>query len=408
MSSSLKPLGSFAPGINNRLEPHELDIKQSDGSPGTYLYGADNVDINKKGNLKRRRGQTQVLSGYSHSVWSDQNPDAYVVLNDVLTGLLDTQTGFATTSIRTGMARLPVSYARGADGDVYWSNGADIRRVHLGADRPIATPPLANAPQATIVAGALRAGHYILALTQSSVDGESPATDTQHFNLADNQGLQIVSAVPVNVYLSAPNGDILTFQGSGTTVNIVTVNETAHRCMTLDRDVMPAGQIVRFFNGRMYVASGAVLYVSDPYNYGIYDPIGSYFPFPSEITVIEPTANGTYICADQTYFINDIFSDALQEVLAYGGILGTSGRNFDTDEVFWNSSRGLIIADKNVTIKAVQNDVIQFGDAAMGATFFREQDGMRHLVSSRVGVEVNTASATTYMTGQVVRRSNNQ
>lgn len=407
MSSSLKPLGSFAPGINNRLEPQELDTKQADGTPATYLYGADNVDINKRGNLKRRRGYTQTLSGSAHSVWSDGS-EAYVVIDDVLTGLFDTQTGFARTSVRTGMARQPVSYARGADGDVYWSNTFDIRRISAGVDRPIATPVLANAPQATIVAGALRAGHYILAMAPFTVDGEGPATDPQHFQLADNQGLAFTSPVPVNVYLTAPNGSFLHFQGSGTSFQLLTQSDSGHVCQTLNRDVMPAGQIVRFYNGRMLVASGNSLYVSDPYNYGLYDPFGSFFPFAANIDVVEPTTNGVYICADQTYWIGDLFAGDLIEVLNYGGVPGSSGRNQDTDEVYWNSSRGLIIADKNMSVKAVQNDVIQFGDAASGATYFREQDGMRQLVASRAGVGVNTALATSFMRGQVLRRSDNQ
>lgn len=395
--------GSLAPGLNNRLEPTKLDTRLADRRKATYLYGAENVDLNGEGYLKRRRGQIERAGNPSHSLWGDLR-SSYVVTDDVLGTLTLNGDTLSLTAVRSGMPKLPVSFSRGADGVVYWTNQQVIRRIANGADLPISAEPPSLVPTVTVTSGALAAGKYLVACTIEDANGESPATPVVQVEVPNNGGIVVDAASSVTVYMSGPNGDILTKQAVGDPVSIVVHTENGQRCDTLNTALLPAGTIVRHYNGRMLVASGNALYASNPYHYGIYDPSSGYFPFPADITVVEPTDNGLYICADKTYWIGDLYADKLQELLPYGGIRGSSGRSPDDEEVYWMSPRGLVVGDKNASVKNVQEAALEMAPAQSGASLYRERDGAHHIVSTRFGVEPSVASATSFMEAEVIRK----
>ena len=392
-------LGSMAPGVNNRLGPTQLATKSADGSKATYLYGADNVDINSRGYLRRRRGHVPAIGGAAHSLWGD-GQGGYVVLNDELKSLTPAGAGLVAATVRAGMPRLPVSYSRGADGDVYWSNGTVLRRIHAGADLPASTPGPGVVPVVNVIAGGLRAGRYLLAFTKLGPGGESAATPVVQVEVAEGSGLTFGATNAV--YMSGPNGDILTYQGDVAQVTVHT--ETGPRCETLNTAELPAGTIVRHFNGRMLVAAGNVLFISEPYRYGLYRPASGFIPFPAPVTVVEPTTGGVYICADKTYWATDLLGGALPELLPYGGIAGSGGRSEVDGQVFWQSPQGLIVGNASGAVKAVQSHALQLGAARSGATLFREQEGSTHVVSSRFGVEESRAVASSFMEAEIIRK----
>lgn len=401
-------LGSLAPGLNNRLEPSRLQLRLPDRSQATYLYGADNVDITSNGFLKRRRGQSLASAGAAHSLWSDQQ-GAFGVVDGVLAKLSGDGAGLTREAIRQGLPALPVSYSRGADGDVYWTNSVEVRRIAVGGDRPIATAPLALVSDPVLVGGALPAGRYLVALTVSGPDGESPATTPVAVEVDGDQGIAfsgLPAGLAVNLFATGANGEILSHQASSSTgtVTMLTLRLNGRTCDTLNRELMPAGSIVRHYNGRMLVASGNTLFLSDPYRYGLYDPSVGYIPFPAAVSVVEPMAAGVYIVADKTYWIGDLLADALQEKLAYGGTPGTSGRSPDGTQAFWQSPRGLVLGDADGNVSNVQEHALKFSAARSGASLYREQDGMTHIVSTRYGAEPSVAAATSYMEAEIVRK----
>lgn len=400
-------LGSMALGVNNRVKPTALERTLPNRTKATYLHAGDNVDIDEMGKVRRRRGTTTVLEGDAHSIWADEE-GAFAVIDGSLKALSRNGEGLLGITVRTPMPSLPLSYSRGADGDVYWTNGAQLRRVVAGAtDRPAATPPLSSIPAIGLIGGALAAGKYLVAMTVVDADGESPATPVVQVDVPENGGIRIVSPDAVAVYMSAPDGDILTLQVAGATgtIDVLTYNESGRRCATLNTAVMPSGSIVRHYNGCMLVAAGPVLYVSLPYRYGLFDPSKGYIPLPADITMVEPTTNGVYIAADKTYWIADLLAqDQLLERLPYGAIPGTSGRSPDDLSAFWQSPRGLVVGDENGAVKAVQEDALAFSAAASGASLYRERDGAVHIVSSRAGAQPNTAAASTWMEAEIVRK----
>jgi hypothetical protein len=401
----IEKIGSLAPGINNRREPTRLSTRLANGQEGSYLTAADNVDLNQDGYIKRRDGTTSAIEGAAHSLWSDGG-EGYGVIAGNLERLTDGGDQLQRDVVRAAMPNLPLSYSRGADGHVYWSNGQALRRIVNGVDRPVLTEPV-PAPAISRIAGAMPAGRYLVAFTRNGPDGESPASTAQAIDLPANSGIAFTSSLGLDVYLSAPNGDVLTLQmqGASGTCHIVTRHEGGRRCATLNRALMPAGSIVRHYNGALLVAAGPTLFVSDPYYYGLYDPSRSYIPFPAPITVVESTARGVYVCADRTYWLSPTDpTSGMTDVLPYGGIAGTGGQSAVDKTVFWQSPRGLVVADDQGQAKAVQEGAIKFGAARSGATLYRESDGSNHIVSTRFGVESSVAAATSFMDAEIVRK----
>ena len=174
--------------------------------------------------------------------------------------------------------------------------------------------------------------------------------------------------------------------------------------MTLNRSAMPAGQIVRHYNGQMLVASGSVLFISDLYNYGVFNPATGYIPFIEPISVIEPTDGGIYLVADQAYWLGgDLRTTSLDSKLPYGAVPGTSGFSTRYMQAYWMSFAGLVIADEQGNVKNVQEDNLEFSAATAGASLWRERDGMRHLLTTRSGQGPDTAALGCYLDAEVVR-----
>lgn len=405
-------LGSLAPGLNNRLEATQLQQVLPDRSRATFLYGAENVDINDRGRLRRRVGQTLVAAGDAHSLWGDGG-GAFSVFDDSLVQLEESGAGLARSVVRAGMPRLPVSYSRGGDGEVYWSNGAALRRISAGQDRPVATAPLSVAPSLNVGAGALPAGRYIVCFTVVSEDGESPSTPPVQVEMPENGALVIgPAAADALVYVSGPNGEIPILQGAvgAAGLTLYTLSETGRRCTTMNTVVMPAGTIVRHYNGAMLVASGSALSISLAYNYGLLHPGKGYITFPAPVTLVEPVDGGVFLAADKTYWMSDLLngSDGLREVLPYGAVPWSShslpAQKEGQRKVCWHSSRGLVIGSSDGTARAVQDDVLTFADAASGASLYRERNGMRQVITSRFGVEPSVAAAASFMDAEVIRK----
>lgn len=58
---------------------------------------------------------------------------------------------------------------------------------------------------------------------------------------------------------------------------------------------MPGGQAVAAWNGRLLVARGNRLHVSEPLRYGVYDTLGGYVQFDDRITWLAALSSGVYV-----------------------------------------------------------------------------------------------------------------
>ena len=178
---------------------------------------------------------------------------------------------------------------------------------------------------------------------------------------------------------------------------------------TLGFRPMPAGSIVRVHNGRLLTADRNGLYYSEPYAPTWHNPLRGYIPLPG-ITLVEPMQAGIYITtADRTYWLAgaDIAGDAaLVDLLPYGAAAGSSTRINNALDVAWYSQRGIVIGSRDGQVKNMQEDTTATEKASRAAMLYREQDGMRQLVSSLFGAEATVAAASTYFEAELVRKEN--
>lgn len=407
-----KSIGPFV-GLNNRVPDHQLAIVERGRKAGDYLRNAVNVDLTASGTLQRRPGTEQVLpmSG-AHSLWSDEHA-AFFVADGTLYQLSDT---LQATALRTGLVPgRSVSYAR-VSGDVYWSNGLLIERITAGVSGPAGVPPLNPAPVVSAASGgSLPAGLYQVALTRRSASGEeSGSTTPVQVSVPENGTISVTGIAGgtdfVSVYMSPPNGDMLfraaVLPAGQSVVSFPAMPALAGRLQTLLMRPMPAGQIVRYAHGRLLVASGSMLYFSEPFAPALHNPSKGYIPFPERITVVEPTDGGVYVVADETYWLAgpDITQSEVVTKLPYGAVEGTSGQNPRDKTVFWFSSQGLVVGTPDGQVKNLQEDAVSVDPASSGATLYREQNGMRQLVSSLFGSGTSVAAASSFMSAEIVRK----
>ena len=407
MSANTTPIGPFS-GINNRLPDHQLGIVERGQRAGDYLRNAVNVDLTAAGTLQRRKGSTLAQAGADcHSLWSDGEQAFYV------DG--DTLYQYPRTVLRSGLVPgRRVSYCETPAGDVIWSNGTVLERIRAGVSAPVGLPVPNPAPSISATAGgSLKAGVYQVAITATNADGEeSGATWPVQVVVADGGRIEIAGlpGTLTNIYVSPLNGDKLYLAATTTASYIIPVmGAQGAQCPTLNLRPLPAGRFVREYHGRLLVADAAGLYYSEPWAYGLYNPLRGYIPLPG-ITLLEPGQTGVYVAtADKTYWLSGLDVDQVErmvELLPYGAVDGSATRIENSNDIAWFSARGLIVADAQGQAKNVQEATVAVGPAQIGATLYREQDGMRQLVAAVSGAQESRAAANSFMTMEVVRKEN--
>lgn len=405
-------------GLDNRRPEARLNTEE-----GTYLRAAVNVDLTNTGTPRRRAGYARALVGADcHSFWCD-GADAFMVDGSDLLRIAGLPYGTATrTTLRTGlMPGRPVSYARTPNG-VYYGNGIVLGRIDKLGARPACTPALATAPSAAAVAGgSLPAGRYGLCFTHLDAAGEESASTTPIWLDVPAGNLICVTNMPGTfptgaaatvMYLTLPNDSTLqraaTFTSAAATYDLAVMPWTlGARCQTVLRQPLPAGDIVRFHSGRLLSAKGPLLCYSEPYMLGLFNSTAGYIQFPSDITIVEPTPGGVWICADKTYWFagNDIATAQPDERLPYSGVPGSGGTVADTTDVFWMSPRGMVRASQDGSLKNLQEEHVAIGPVGFSAGFFRETDGRKQMAESTFAAEPNRMAAASYMEAEISRKA---
>lgn len=177
------------------------------------------------------------------------------------------------------------------------------------------------------------------------------------------------------------------------------------RVQTLLMRPLPGGHIVRHNNGRLLVAKGKTLFYSEPFAPALHYPHKGFISFDSDITVVESLKTGTYVATnDAAYFFQgDIADAAAEKVLPYGAVPGTGGASPDRLKCWWMSVRGLVQATGQ-GVTNVQEQNVAVNPAAAGASMYREQNGLKQLVTSLFGTEASGASAYTFMQAEIIRK----
>lgn len=403
---ALTKTGPWPLGVDNTSQEGGLTADEMTGRP-IALREAVNVDLSAVGRPRRRKGRTPVFAGsLVHSLWSHELLDfGLLVDGGALTALRPDQ---SRVGLGVAMGNLPVSYALVND-RVYCANRAASCVVDLGMQAWSWSPEQpAGQPTLAAVAGSLPAGQYQVAVTFTDMLGrESGATLAAVIDLPNGGGIA-ASDVPapaagfVNLYLSAANDAALRLYASaplapGAAVTL-TSPATGRALTTQFLEPMPAGDIVRFGHGRLWVARGNELFWSEALRFGLYHPARNRMRFNAPVDLLEPIGDGTggagvFVAAgNHTYWYGDADPAKWTQATAAlaGAVPGSSvvvpgstvGKPTDDPTLVWLSRGGsFVVGSAGGTVAPIKN-AAAIDDADRAATLLREQDGITTVVSA--------------------------
>lgn len=279
------PYKAFA-GLRNDVGPERFGPAD--------LAVANNVDIDKTGALTRRAGYTRRAVDPAHSLWAQGALGLFVSG----TQLRRLNVDFSSSALmEVGAARM--AYCSVGD-RVYFTNGTATGVFENNAARSWGLPVPAL-PTASLVGGDMAAGTYQFSITHTRADGqESGAPLAGVIRVAAGQCIRFdlplstdTAVVDRSIYLTPPDGE---------TLYLAMTVPAALRTYTVfaaDVDVFslplatqllqppPVGQLVAYYKGRMFVAVGAVLYMSEPFAHELFD-LRNYIELDDTITLLAP------------------------------------------------------------------------------------------------------------------------
>lgn len=392
-------------GLRNDVPPVRFNGRDVDPAKrdGADLAVAVNVDIDQSGAVARRAGYTLAAAGAAHSLWADPTgTSCFVVQGGALKRL---NADYSTTALRQLAGTGRVSYCA-VNGLVYYTNGEDSGVVEHGADRSWGLPPPAPPGVTAAGGGALPAGRYQFTMTHVRADGqESGAPLARIVDVAADGGALVftLAQAPPDVaarrlYLSTPNGETL-YQalvcgpGAGTARYDRDTTELAVPLATALLGPPPAGQLVAYYRGRVWVAVGDTLYPSEPYAYELFN-YRNYLQFDSRITLLAPLVDkesadgapvhsGFFVGTDTSCGVlvgsaPDDFSYVPKT--DYGAVLGAldyvDGALFYDKTIgartlpMWLSTAGICIGRPDMEIENPTRTRYSFAAAGQGAALF--------------------------------------
>lgn len=381
-------------GLRDNVTPERFSI-------GDLVEGT-NVDIDSSGKLSRRGGYTEVLAGGAHSLWSDRQQTLMMLVQG---GVLKRMFGdYSLETVKTLADPLsPMAYER-VSGRIYYSNGTDLGIYENGAGRSwgLPVPPL---PGAAAIAGNMPEGTYQFAVTYLRADGqESGASLAGVIQLPASGGIRFTMPVSTApdvaakvLYLSPANGEVL-FEAvamANAQVSLDYMSDPSLLSVPLQTQFHsppPAGQLLAFYRGRMFVAVGDTLFMSEPFAYERFD-LRRYFQLDGNITMLavlidkESTdvgrGSGFFVgtdqsCgvmagadADQFVYVPKTDYGAIPGALTYldGSLLGAGGAGARSLPV-WLTTAGLCVGMPDLVVNNLTRAKFDIPAAGRGAALF--------------------------------------
>lgn len=157
------------------------------------------------------------------------------------------------------------------------------------------------------------------------------------------------------------------------------------------KKALPAGQRIIFYRGRLYVASGNVLYIADPLC-DHYDVRTGFIVFTNDITMLRDVDEGIYVADGETWFLSGLAPDEFQriKVLDYDAIpfsdTTVNGseikEGLDGNYAMWVSTKGICLGSKKGQVKNLTADNYVMSTHGIGAAVLRQSDGVNHFIAT--------------------------
>jgi len=286
--------------------------------PGS-VKDAVNVIIDRDGAVERRDGRELALSGTFHSMWTDSAGRTYGVRNGVVCRFELSGTAVSYTPIETAPAVSLAATGRvrfdehngvviACSRDGLYSIAADDTAMALSLPRPPAPAVVAGS------SGGLYAGRYAVAVAWVRDWEEGPLSPASFVDVDEGGGITVqlpaddpTAVDSVRIYRTGPNGDVLMRAQdapASLTSYALGVQDLGRAATTQNLEPMPGGEIVRYWRGRLLVASGRTLRASRPMRYGLTDPRTDWVQFPKRIDIMVCVEGGVYVgTADGVVFL---------------------------------------------------------------------------------------------------------
>jgi len=298
------PLGPWPLGIDNVSDP--TSVKVDDKGRAIALCDAVNVDVDRSGDIDRRRGRRPAvaLPGL-HSLWSGSQA-TYGVAQAVLYAITPT----SARAIGSMPTDEPCYFAE-EDGGVIVASRSALMAVGTSTIEPVGVPDASSPSLAPAAIGGLAAGRYAAAVSYLRGDLEGALSPLRTIALQEGQGLQLagihapVGVDRVRVYRTALGGTVL-YQCAdlvpGTASYLLGNDTLGRQAPTQYLARMQGGDHLALWRGRALVARGRTLVVSEPMNYGLTSPRHGFVQFWSSITMLVGLEGGVYVGTRQGIF----------------------------------------------------------------------------------------------------------
>lgn len=194
----------------------------------------------------------------------------------------------------------------------------------------------------------------------------------------------------------------------GITVDTTITVTAGDKVVSVDiHNPMPAGNIIRFYRGRLYIVSGKNVWYSEPYTYDRTKLYDNYMQWPSDISVFEPVSNGIWLVSDKTYFLQGNTPSEFNTLtqLDYGAIPGTGTKVPNSNDVMWMSQRGVCLGDQDGTVTNLQEKHVAINPGLTGTSIVREHDGLKQFIGSYTPSGTTTLASSDWMAFEALRKA---
>ena len=416
-------------GVNNRIretEPGAVTDRRNKPNASLHLREAVNVDLTQFGHPIRRKGYDLLEAGYTHSLWSDPSIGYGLCVQE---GWLCTLSATGVvTQLREIHAYARVSYAV-VNQQVFWSNSLEMGRVDDAGSLHWSLPEPPIPTLATTSNGAMSAGTYKVATVYvDEFDEEYGASETALIEVSEGQGFDVsvaggwpTEAQDLRIFISQPNGEILYETATLSTPLTLSISPgilgRGREVETRDLKQPKPGKIVRYFNGRMYIARNDTVIFTEALRYGLTRPAQGIYMFASPVILLEPVADGVFVGTKEgIVFLRgmDPYDITQTNVLSHApvpnAVTRVPGEFMESGDssvpVWWGEDGAMVAGQTGGQVVQLTKDRLAVPMFSSGAMLYREQEGMAQVVSSlNKGGQISAMGASDSVVAEVRRNT---
>lgn len=374
-------------GMDNRNSNVDIPIT-------TTLRNGVNIDVLTSGKVRRRRGIVQVISDIgAHSLFSFGTRLLWATAN----ALNAATANFAKTTLLTDTRFIaPLSFVE-LNGEAYFSNESINGKVNAGGTYEAwGTAAPSNAPVcASVDSSVVKDREHMVTCTFVLNTGEESGAPIAVKVLCGDSPIIRMTSIPqsldarvvyTRIYVSDIDGEVL-YANVDVPAGLVTYDVsgpfgTGQQLKTQFMDKPPSGQLIEELNGCIYIASGNIVYFTEPLRYGLVHKVNGFFMFSERVTMLKSVPDGMYVSADATYFMPNGVKDAkLDPVLPYRAIEGAACNVPNSNDVMWLSERGFVLGQSGGKAENVTEDRIAIDTSDRACMNVVEQNGVRRVIA---------------------------